>query len=196
MPPKNTAKKKKQEQLAEEVKRIRKDPANLTCADCPVRSTPYVCIDYSSFVCTGCAGIHREFNHRVKSIAVATFNEKEVANIREGGNSNLNRKYLAKWKKNKDSFTMPREGEKDKIKQYIQFKYIDKKWYKENPKPEKKEKKKKKKKKKKMKKKKVYGQVIHSFILRNIIAYSLSFCAHSRSFSVILRSRCYFKTRR
>ena len=156
MPPKNTAKKKKQEQLAEEVKRIRKDPSNLTCADCPVRSTPYICIDYSSFICTGCAGIHRTFNHRVKSIAVATFNEKEVDKIREGGNALLNRKYLAKYKKNKDSFTLPREGETEKIKQYIQLKYVDKKWFKENPKPIK-EKKKKKKKKKKHKKKKVFS---------------------------------------
>eukprot|EP00483_Globobulimina_turgida_P005269 UN05279 len=137
MPPKNTAKKKKQEQLAEEVKKIRRDQSknNLICADCPVRSTPYICINYSSFICTECSGIHRKFNHRVKSIAVATFTEKEVNNIREGGNALLNRKYLARYKKGKDTFTLPREGEKDKIEKYIQLKYIDKKWYKENPKP-------------------------------------------------------------
>jgi len=152
MPPKNSAKKKKQEQLAEEVKRIRRSPENLICADCPVRSTPYICIDYSSFICTECSGIHRKFNHRVKSIAVATFTEKEVTNIRAGGNSDLNRRYLARYKKNKDAFTLPREGEKEKIEKYIQLKYIDKKWYKENPKPEKKKKKKRKDKKKKRKK--------------------------------------------
>eukprot|EP01083_Nonionella_stella_P114810 339796_1 len=131
MPPKNTAKKKKQEQLAEEVKKIRKDPNNLVCADCPVRSTPYICVNYSSFICTECSGIHRKFNHRVKSIAVATFTEKEVENIRNGGNALLNRKYLARYKKGKDSFTLPREGENEKIEKYIQLKYIDKKWYKE-----------------------------------------------------------------
>eukprot|EP01083_Nonionella_stella_P140635 431671_1 len=98
MPPKNAAKKKTQEQLAEEVKKIRKNPYNLVCADCSVRSTPYVCIDYCSFICTGCSGIHRKFNHRVKSIAVAIFTEKEVENIRNCGNALLNRKYLARYK--------------------------------------------------------------------------------------------------
>ena len=167
MPPKNTAKKKKQEQLAEEVKKIRKDPDNLICADCPVRSTPYVCIDYSSFVCTECSGIHRKFNHRVKSIAVATFTEKEVDNIRIGGNSVLNRRYLARYKKNKDSFTLPREGDKEKIEKFIQLKYIDKKWFKDNPKPDKHEKKDKKKKKKKKKKRKKV--LIESYPLSNTI---------------------------
>merc|ERR1712129_245461 len=89
---------------------------------------------------------HRKFNHRVKSIAVATFNEKEVENIRVGGNKKVNAQYLAKYKKNKDSFTLPREGETEKIEKYMQLKYIDKKWYKENPKPIKKKKKKKRKK--------------------------------------------------
>ena len=159
MPPKNTAKKKKQEQLAEEVKRIRRDPDNLICADCPVRSTPYICVNFSSFICTECSGIHRKFNHRVKSIAVATFTEKEVENIRNGGNKSLNRRYLARYKKGKDSFTLPREGEKDKIEKYIQLKYQEQKWYKENPKPEKKEKKKKKKNKKKKKRKKVHKSI-------------------------------------
>ena len=153
MPPKNSAKKKKQEQLAAEVRKIRKSPDNLICADCSVRSTPYICIDYSSFICTECSGIHRKFNHRVKSIAVATFTEKEVGNIRAGGNTELNRKYLARYKKNKDAFTLPREGEKEKIDRYIQLKYIDKKWYKENPKPKKKKKKKNKDKKKRKRKK-------------------------------------------
>eukprot|EP01084_Bolivina_argentea_P180610 312046_1 len=112
MPPKNTAKKKKQEQLAEEVKKIRKDPNNLLCADCPVRSTPYVCTNFATFICTECSGIHRKFNHRVKSIAVATFTEPEVQKIREGGNSWCNRHYLARYKKSTDSFQLPREGKK------------------------------------------------------------------------------------
>merc|ERR1712129_365167 len=140
---------KKQEALAAEVKKIRKQKENLTCADCPTRSTPYVCTNFSTFICVACSGIHRKFNHRVKSIAVATFNEKEVENIRAGGNKKVNSQYLAKYKKNKDSFTLPREGETEKIEKYMQLKYIDKKWYKENPKPIKKKKKKKKKKRKK-----------------------------------------------
>ena len=119
----------KQLWLSDEVKRIRKQPANLICADCPVRSTPYVCIDYSSFVCTGCAGIHRALNHRIKSIAVATFNEKEVESLRNGGNAVLNRIYLAKYDRNTDPFTLPLEGETDKIKRYMHLKYTLYEWF-------------------------------------------------------------------
>ena len=149
MPPKNTQKKKKQEQLAEELKKIRREPDNLVCADCPTRSTPYYCVDFSTFVCVNCSGIHRKFNHRIKSIAVATFTEKEIENARNLGNAEVNRKYMAKYKKNKDSFTLPREDEREKIEKFIKLKYIDKRWYKENPKPVKKKGKKKKKKKRK-----------------------------------------------
>ena len=177
MPPKNTAKKKKQEQLAEEVKKIRRNPENLVCADCQARSTPYICTNFSTFICTDCSGIHRKFNHKVKSIAVATFNEKEVENIRNNGNAEVNRKYMATYKKNKDSFTLPRAGEREKVEKFIQLKYIEERWYKENPKPQKKDKKKKKKKKKKRKK-------VHIFCICEFASKSISI-----SISILTKSK-------
>lgn len=133
MPPIN---KKKQEQLTEELKEIRKsNKENLVCADCPNRAPSYVCLNFSTFVCTECSGLHRKFGHRVKSIAVATFTEEEVEKMRQGGNEVANSHYLGRYKKGQDTFILPREGERDRMEQYLSFKYVDKKWYKETLKP-------------------------------------------------------------
>jgi len=132
MPPAKPAKKRKEEQLAEEVKQIRKsNKENLICADCPNRGPSYVCLNFSTFICPDCSGVHRKFGHRVKSIAVATFTEEEVDKLREGGNEVANAHYLARYNKSKDTFILPREGERDRIEQYLTYKYVEKKWYKE-----------------------------------------------------------------
>ena len=90
--------KKQVEQLQERVRKIRKsDKQNQKCADCPSRATTYVCTDFSTFICTSCAGLHRKFAHRVKSLSMATFTQREVDNLAEGGNSVHKRKYLARF---------------------------------------------------------------------------------------------------
>jgi len=130
MPPKSTSN-KKQEELTAKVKEIRKlNPGNMICADCP-KATTSVCVDFSSFICTECAGIHRKFGHRIKSISISTFTQDEVDKLQDGGNEVCNNKYLAKYKQGKDPFQLPNEGESEKIEQYIKAKYVDKKWYKE-----------------------------------------------------------------
>ena len=53
--------------------------------------------DFNTFVCTACSGIHREFNHRVKSISLANFTDEEVRAVRKGGNEACNDLYLAKY---------------------------------------------------------------------------------------------------
>jgi len=136
MPPAKPAKKQKQEQLSDEVKQFRKsNKENSVCADCPNRAPSYVCVNFSTFVCTECSGVHRKFGHRVKSIAVATFTEEEVEKLKLGGNEIANAHYLARYKKGSETYILPREGERDRIEQYLTFKYVDKKWYKENAKP-------------------------------------------------------------
>ena len=57
MPPKPKLSKKKLEQLAEEIRKLRKKKPNLRCADCGIRSTPYVCTTFGIFVCTQCSGL-------------------------------------------------------------------------------------------------------------------------------------------
>ncbi|KAK4391630.1 putative ADP-ribosylation factor GTPase-activating protein AGD14 [Sesamum angolense] len=45
----------------------------------------YVCTNFSTFVCTTCSGIHREFTHRVKSVSMAKFTPQEVSALQGGG---------------------------------------------------------------------------------------------------------------
>ena len=41
---------------------------------------------YGTFVCSKCAGIHRESNIKVKGIGVCNFNDKEIAILTKMGN--------------------------------------------------------------------------------------------------------------
>jgi hypothetical protein len=74
---------KSEDQLRRGVRDAARRPENKRCADCTERLPQYVNLDFSTFVCTACSGIHREFNHRVKSISLANFTEDEVRAIRK-----------------------------------------------------------------------------------------------------------------
>ncbi|EKX51213.1 hypothetical protein GUITHDRAFT_66277 [Guillardia theta CCMP2712] len=37
-----------------------------------------ICMDYGTFVCTNCAGIHREFQHKCKGITMSNWTLEEV----------------------------------------------------------------------------------------------------------------------
>jgi len=43
-------------------------------------------MQYGIFVCSKCAGIHRELNTKVKGIGVCNFDDKEIAFINKMGN--------------------------------------------------------------------------------------------------------------
>ncbi|CAI0389894.1 unnamed protein product [Linum tenue] len=62
---------------------------NRRCINCNSLGPQYVCTNFSTFVCTTCSGIHREFTHRVKSISMAKFTPQEVGALQEGGNKIL-----------------------------------------------------------------------------------------------------------
>jgi hypothetical protein len=44
-------------------------------------------MDFSTFVCMMCSGLHREINHKVKGISMSEFTEAEVAALTAGGNA-------------------------------------------------------------------------------------------------------------
>nr|KYP35390.1 putative ADP-ribosylation factor GTPase-activating protein AGD14 [Cajanus cajan] len=50
---------------------------NRRCINCNSLGPQYVCTNFWTFVCTNCSGIHREFNHRVKSVSMAKFTSQE-----------------------------------------------------------------------------------------------------------------------
>ncbi len=43
-------------------------------------------MQYGTFVCSKCAGIHRELNTKVKGIGVCNFDDKEIAFLNKMGN--------------------------------------------------------------------------------------------------------------
>jgi hypothetical protein len=50
------------------------------------QGTTYVVTSYGIFVCTNCAGIHRELNHKVKGLNLCNFTEEEAKTIEKWGN--------------------------------------------------------------------------------------------------------------
>jgi hypothetical protein len=47
----------------------------------------YVVMNFGVFICSNCAGIHREMNHKVKGISMSNFTEVELASLIENGNA-------------------------------------------------------------------------------------------------------------
>ena len=82
---------------------LRQLPENKKCFDCQqkvsaikserhahlllVQGTMYIVMNFFVFVCSACAGIHREMNHKVKGISMCVFNEQELKEITENGNA-------------------------------------------------------------------------------------------------------------
>jgi hypothetical protein len=46
----------------------------------------YICIDFGTYVCANCSGIHRNFNRKVKGIGMGEFTDEEVARVKQYGN--------------------------------------------------------------------------------------------------------------
>mmetsp|Transcript_12167 Transcript_12167/g.18160 ORF Transcript_12167/g.18160 Transcript_12167/m.18160 type:complete len:499 (-) Transcript_12167:201-1697(-) len=138
---------KSQEKLVKLIRELRKLKSNKKCFDCTEKVPQYVNITYSTFICEACAGIHRNFNHKVKSISAATFNEDEVADLKAGGNAAAKKLWRALWKESQDP--MPDAGDQNGINEFLRKTYVEKRWI---------NKKKKKKKKKSKSSKKYYDE--------------------------------------
>ncbi|ETI40183.1 hypothetical protein, variant 2 [Phytophthora nicotianae CJ01A1] len=91
----------------------------------------YVCLDFNTFVCTACSGIHREFAHRVKSISMSKFTESEVKNMINQGGNEAAQKY---WRNKHDPSFRPNGGsDGERTRNFIRLTYIDRKWVYESP---------------------------------------------------------------
>jgi len=75
-----------QEKFDKILKDLRSQEPNKKCMDCKATFPGYVVLDYGSWVCATCSGIHREFNHRVKSPSMASFKPEEIKFLQQRGN--------------------------------------------------------------------------------------------------------------
>merc|ERR1719379_614041 len=125
----SASKEKKQEKaLIDRIKAVqKKNPANRKCADCGDVGPTYICLDFNTFVSTASAGIHREFNHRVKGITLSKWTEAEVQAIESaGGNEEDAAVYLARW--DARECPMPDSSQQAKLKDFIRQKYEEQRW--------------------------------------------------------------------
>jgi len=130
---------RRQDKLVEEIRAIRKLKPNKRCFDCTEKGPTYVCTNFSTFICTTCAGIHREFSHVVKSISMATFTPEEVEKIKEGGNGPAKKYWRSRW--TEKSFPMPDNNDAPRVREFMKDTYELKRWVKKAKKKKKKKKK-------------------------------------------------------
>ncbi|KAL4152324.1 hypothetical protein PRNP1_009257 [Phytophthora ramorum] len=124
--------KRAEERLIQDLRDFqRSNPANKRCFDCNEMMPQYVCLDFNTFVCTACSGIHREFAHRVKSISMSKFTESEVKNLVNHGGNEAAQKY---WRSRHDPSFRPNGGsDGERTRNFIRLTYIDRKWVYESP---------------------------------------------------------------
>ncbi|KAL0427077.1 UNVERIFIED_CONTAM: putative ADP-ribosylation factor GTPase-activating protein AGD14 [Sesamum latifolium] len=86
----------------------------------------YVCTNFSTFVCTTCSGIHREFTHRVKSVSMAKFTPQEVSALQGGGNASAREIYLKEWDPQRNS--LPDGSNIERLRDFIKHVYVDRRY--------------------------------------------------------------------
>lgn len=103
------------------------------CADCIERGPTYVCLDFQTFVCQTCSGLHREFGHKIKSISLSEWSPTEVAALESGGNEVARSTWMARW--SKEAFPEPDSADLDVVRDFIRMKYEEKKWFRPQGRP-------------------------------------------------------------
>ncbi|KAL2532664.1 NSP (nuclear shuttle protein)-interacting GTPase [Abeliophyllum distichum] len=99
------------------IRNLLKLPENRRCINCNSLGPQYVCTNFSTFVCTTCSGIHREFTHRVKSVSMAKFTTQEVSALQGGGNTSAREIYLKEWDPQRNS--LPDGSSIERLRDFI-----------------------------------------------------------------------------
>lgn len=106
------------------LKELRKEASNKNCFICNERGPTYIDMDHSTFVCTMCGGILREFTFKIKGISMAVFSATEVKTLKTAGcNAGGAKIWLARFKGEK-----PQPGDKDKVRSFIKEAFVSKKY--------------------------------------------------------------------
>ncbi|KAI5061280.1 hypothetical protein GOP47_0023785 [Adiantum capillus-veneris] len=111
---------------------LRKTP-NRRCINCNSMGPQYVCLNFWTFVCTQCSGIHREFTHRVKSVSMSKFTSQEVANLEAGGNERGRETFFKDWDSQRQP--LPDSNNVDRLREFIKMVYVEKRFSGEKPLP-------------------------------------------------------------
>ncbi|KAL2929320.1 putative ADP-ribosylation factor GTPase-activating protein AGD14 [Bienertia sinuspersici] len=107
------------------IRGLLKQPGNRRCINCNTLGPQYVCITFSTFICTTCGGIHREFTHRVKSVSMAKFTPQEITSLQAGGNERAKEIYFKDWDSQRP---VPDSSNVDRLRDFIKHVYVDKRY--------------------------------------------------------------------
>ncbi|CAI9780382.1 unnamed protein product [Fraxinus pennsylvanica] len=108
------------------IRNLLKLPENRRCINCNSLGPQYVCPNFSTFICTTCSGIHREFTHRVKSVSMAKFTPQEVSALQGGGNASAREIYLKEWDPQRNS--LPDGSNIERLRNFIKHVYVDRRY--------------------------------------------------------------------
>lgn len=120
----NMSAQRKIEKNQEVIRKLSLSEKNKICMDCTVKSTPYVVLDFGTFVCTFCAGVHRQHQFNSKGISMTNFKDNEVEMLKNMGNEKAEQVWRPYWDPKK--FPKPSVNEEEKIKKFIYDTYVKK----------------------------------------------------------------------
>ncbi|WOG87828.1 hypothetical protein DCAR_0207060 [Daucus carota subsp. sativus] len=120
------SRKREEERLERIIRDLLRLPENRRCINCNHLGPQYVCTTFLTFVCTTCSGVHREFNHRVKSVSMAKFKSEEVTALQAAGNERARQIYLKTWDPERN--THPDGSNIHKIRDFIRHVYVDRRY--------------------------------------------------------------------
>ncbi|GAB4858016.1 hypothetical protein Ancab_015919 [Ancistrocladus abbreviatus] len=120
------ATKREEERNEKIIRGLMKLPPNRRCINCNSLGPQYVCINFWTFVCMTCSGIHREFTHRVKSVSMSKFTSQEVEALQKGGNQRAREMFLKNW--DLQGKRLPNGSDVEKVREFIKNVYVDRKF--------------------------------------------------------------------
>ncbi|CBH17944.1 ADP-ribosylation factor GTPase activating protein, putative [Trypanosoma brucei gambiense DAL972] len=82
----------------DEVRKLSQKDGNRFCMNCRMRGPVYVVLDFGTFVCSACASLHRNKQHKVKGITMTEFTDEEVARLKVCGNDRAESVWLHGFK--------------------------------------------------------------------------------------------------
>ncbi|KAL1532472.1 hypothetical protein AAHA92_32478 [Salvia divinorum] len=121
---------KEEEKVEMIIRGLLKQPDNRRCINCNALGPQYVCTTFWTFVCTNCSGVHREFNHRVKSVSLVKFSDEEIMSLQAGGNERAKQIYFKSWDPYHKSY--PNSSNLERLREFVRSAYIDRKYAGEN----------------------------------------------------------------
>lgn len=109
------------EKNAKIIEELRHKQANKECMNCHERGTTYVVMNLGIFVCSRCAGLHRELNHKVKGLGMCTFKNDEIEFIQKWGNEKAKEVWFHSYKKS--LYPEPNPKDTPKMKDFMKAVY-------------------------------------------------------------------------